>query len=217
MGRNQMNNLENALSELLRDSDLLSCLGSVLDLASQKGNISYQEVNKIVNDRAEDILLLGNEQRLLLPVRTAKSAAWEDRLLLCKPGESYEVPNIIRYIVEEAHNTGCWNPADAISKLFKEIGEPDWEKIPILIERLGEESDGYRISAAKIRKICAELGLANRVDMLIAELKGSGIMSPKLGSFVEVNREGSPLYELNPSIYVKSTDSTHIQMPSAFS
>lgn len=212
-----MNNLENALSGLLRNSDLLSCLASVLDLASQKGNISYQEVNKIVDDRAEDILLLGNELRLLLPVRTAKSAAWEDRLLLCKSGESYEVPNIIRYIVEEADNTGCWNPADAISKLFKEIGEPDWEKIPILIERLGEKSDGYRISAAKIRKICAELGLANRVDMLIAELKGSGVMSPKLGSFAEVNREGSPLYELNPSIYVKSTDATHIQKPSSFS
>jgi hypothetical protein len=198
-----MNNLlENALRRLLKNSELAGCLASVLERASKRGNISYQEVDRIVNDKAEDVLLLGSEWRLLLPVRTVKSAAWEDRLLLCKPGESYEVPNIVRYIVENAGKTGCWNPADAINKLFKEMCEPAWERMPKLIERLREKAKCYRISAAQIRKACVELGLANRVDMLIAELKGSGVMSPKLGSFAEVNREGSPLYELNPSLYI---------------
>ena len=64
-------------------------------------------------------------------------------------------------------------------------------------------AEDCRISAAQIRKTCRELGLAQRLDMLIAELKGSGVMSPKLGSFAEVNREGSPLYELNPSVLEK--------------
>jgi hypothetical protein len=200
-----MNNLENALRWLLKSSELASCLALVLGRASKMGRISYQEVDKVVNDKAEDVLLLGSEWRLLLPVRTVKSAAWEDRLLLCKPEESYEVPNIIRYIVEGAGKTGYWNTADAIIRLFKEMGEPAWERMPKLIERLGEKAIDHRISAAKIRKTCIELGMENRVDMLIAELKGSGVMSPKLGSFAEVNREGSPLYELNPSLYIKRT------------
>jgi hypothetical protein len=198
---NPMNKLEKALSKVSTHGALTGCLASVLAHASKRGSISYREVDQIAHDRAEDILLLGNEWRLLLPVRTGKSAAWEDRLLLCEPGESYEVPNIIRCLVEEARRTGCWDPGRAITKLFKEMGESAWERIPRLVERLKEEARDYRISAIQIKKVCSELGLGDRVDTLIAELKGSGIMSPKLGSLAEVARAGSPLYELNPSLY----------------
>ena len=199
-----MNNLENALTSFIEKGDLTGCLAAVLDRAAIKGNISYQEIEEVVNENAEDVLLLACEWRLLLPVRTVKSAAWEDRLLLCKPGESYEVPNIVRYAVEEAERTGEWSPGEAIARLFKKMDDPTWETISVLVRRLGEKSKDCRISAAQIRKECSELGLAQRLDMLIAELKGSGVMSPKLGSFAEVKREGSPLYELNPSLYINS-------------
>jgi hypothetical protein len=198
-----MNKLEKALSILLKHSDPASCLATVLAQASRKGTISYTEVEKIAGDDAEDVLLLGDTWRLLLPVRTFKTAAWEDRLLLCKPGESYEVPNIVRCLVEDARTTGSWDPEHAITKLFKEMGEPAWEKMSKLIGRLGEQGEHFRIAAVQIKKTCRELGLGNRVDTLIAELKGSGVMSPKLGSLAEVLREGSPLYELNPSLFMK--------------
>ena len=200
---NHMNKLEKALSRLLKHCELISCLSPVLAYASKKGSISYREVDNIVKDTAEDVLLLGNEWRLLLPVRTLKSAAWEDRLLLCKPEESYEVPNIIRCLVEGASRTGYWDPEHAITKLFKEMSEPAWEKIPKLVERLEEQARDYRVTAVQIKEICGELGLGDRVDMLIAELKGSGVMSPKLGSLAEVSRTGSPIYELNPSLFIK--------------
>jgi len=195
-----MNKLEKALSKLLKHGELTGHLASVLVKASKRGSISYREVDKIVNDNAEDVLLLGNEWRLLLPVRTVKSAAWEDRLLLCKPGESYEVPNIARYLVGEATKTGRWDPERAITKIFKEMGEPNWEQIPKLVERLEEQARDYRVTASQIKKICSESGLGDRVDTLIAELKASGVMSPKLGSIAETARAGSPLYELNPSL-----------------
>ena len=77
-----MNKLEKALSGLLNRSELISGLAQVLSRTVKKGRVSYDEVEKIVNDNVEDILLLGNEWRLVLPVRTLKSAAWEDRLFL---------------------------------------------------------------------------------------------------------------------------------------
>lgn len=200
---NYMNKLEKALSKLLKHGELTSHLASVLAHASKRGSISYREVDKIVNDNAEDILLLGNEWRLLLPVRTVKSAAWEDRLLLCEPGELYEVPNIARYLVEEASKTGCWDTEHALMGLFKEMGEPNWERIPKLVEELGKQSRDYRVTAVQIKEICNELDMGDRVDMLIAELKGSGVMSPKLGSLAEVSRAGTPIYELNPSLFMK--------------
>ena len=198
-----MNKLEKALSKLLKNSELTSCLATVLAQASRENTISYTEVKKIAGDDAEDVLLLGDKWRLLLPVRTLKTAAWEDRLLLCKPGESYEVPNIVRCLVEDARTTGSWDPEHAITELFEEMGEPAWEKMSKLIGRLEEQGEHFRIAAVQITKTCRELGLGNRVDTLIAELKGSGVMSPKLGSLAEVLGEGSPLYELNPSVFMK--------------
>ena len=198
-----MNKLEKALGKLLKNDELTSCLAPVLDYASKRDSISYREIDKIVNDNAGDVLLLGNEWRLLLPVRTLKSAAWEDRLLLCEPGEPYEVPNIVRRLVEGANRTGCWDPEHAITKLFKEMVDPNWERIPKLVEELRKQSKDYRVTAVQIKEICNELGLGDRVDMLIAELKASGVMSPKLGSLAEVSRAASPIYELNPSLFIR--------------
>jgi hypothetical protein len=195
--------LGNALGRLLKRDELTSCLASVLARASKKGSISYREIDKMVGDNTEDVLLLGSEWRLLLSVRTLKSAAWEDRLLLCEPGESYEVPNIVRCLAEQASRTGCWEPEYAITKLFKEMGEPAWERMPKLVQELVKQSKDYRVTAVQIKEICDGLDTGDRVDALIAELKASGVMSPKLGSIAEVSRAGSPLYELNPSIFPK--------------
>ena len=134
---NHMNKLEKALSRSLNHSELTSRLARVLAHASKKGRVSYHEVDKMANDKAKEVLLLGNEWRLLLPVRTLKSAAWEDRLLLAKPGELYEVPNIVKYLVEDARKTGRWEAGRALAELFRDMGEPNWEQIPrVALEKM---------------------------------------------------------------------------------
>lgn len=137
-----------------------------------------------------EVLLLADEYKLLLPVRTAKSSGWEDRLLLLKDGEIYGIPNLIRYLVKDALYTGRWDPEKAIIELFKKLGDPDWEQIPELIKAIAEKAIDYKINGNQIKKICLQLGLSNRVDGLIAELKGAGFMSPKLGPLVEVFNVG---------------------------
>ena len=198
-----MSNLEKALSTLVEDAELTTALAAVLAHASKTGRISYSEVMEIVNDNPEEVLLQGNKWRLLLPTRVEKSSAWEDRLLLCKPGESYELPNVIRHLVQNASETGYWAPMRATAETFKEIEEPAWQKMPELVAELGKQARACQISATQIRQVCVRVGLGERVDTLIAELKATGVMSPKLGSLAEVARVGSPLYELNPSLFIK--------------
>jgi hypothetical protein len=198
-----MTNIEKALSTLLEDAEITVPLAAVLAYASKTGRISYNKVAEIAGDSPEEILLLSNKWRLLLPTRVEKSGAWEDRLLLCKPGESYELPNVVRYLVQNASKTGHWVPMMAITEVFKEMGEPDWQQMPELVAELGEQARHYQISATEIRQICARVSLGEKVDVLIAELKAAGVMSPKLGSLAEVARAGSPLYELNPSLFIK--------------
>ncbi|RLC59871.1 MAG: hypothetical protein DRI01_10885, partial [Chloroflexi bacterium] len=77
------------------------------------------------------------------------------------------------------------------------------QKMPELLAELGESARNYQISATQIGQMCSRVSLGKKVDVLIAELKAAGVMSPKLGSLAEVSRAGSPLYELNPSLFTK--------------
>ena len=198
-----MSNLGKALSGLIEDAELAAVLAAVLARTSKTGRISYSEVVEIVGDNPDEVLLLGNRWRLLLPTRVEKSGAWEDRLPLCKPGKSYELPNVARHLVQNASRTGDWAPMTAIAEVFKESGEPDWQQMPELVDELWRKSRHYQISAVQIREICIRAGLGHKVDIFIAELKAAGVMSPKLGSLAEVARAGSPLYEFNPSLFIK--------------
>jgi hypothetical protein len=201
-----VNNLERALSTLVEDAELVAPLAAVLAYAGKTGTISYSEVTEIAGDNPEEMLLSGNRWRLLLPVKVEKSGAWEDRLLLCKPGESYELPNLVQYLVQDASKTGRWSPMKAVAEVFKKSGEPDWQQMPELVGELGESARNGQISADQIRQICVGVGLGDKVDVLIAELKAAGVMSPKLAPLAEVARAGSPLYELNPSLFIKKGD-----------
>jgi len=192
--------LKEALSSFLGNTELTGSLAQILTYISKKDRVTCSEVAETVGDNAEEVLLLGNEWRLILPMRTRRTSSWEDRLLLFDPVELYEVPNIVRYLVEKASETGLWEPGVALSELFREMGDPHWNIIPRLVERLGDQSKNYRITAIQIKEICGGLGLGDRVDALIVELKGSGVISPKLRSPAEVSRAGAVIFELNPSL-----------------
>ena len=192
--------LEKALSRILGDGKSTSKLSQVLAYASVNVTVSCQEIRKIIKDDPEDILLLADKWRLLLPVRTTKSAGWEDRMLVLRDGEIYEIPNLIRYLVKNALDTGKWDPEKSIIEIFKKFGEPDWEKITGLVISMAEKAIDYRITGTQIKEICLQFGLNNKVDGLIAQLKAAGIISPKLGSIPDVVSARSPIYELNPSI-----------------
>ncbi len=202
-----MNGFERALSTFLSPHKLAGLLAQVLIQACKAGKVSYDEIEQIAKDDTEDVLFLGFGWKLLLPARSARGTLeWGDAVLLPKPGEKYKVPpNVVECLVEEAIQTSRWDSENAIAAAFKLMGEPEWEKMPELVQKLRKESKDCKINALQIKKICSELVLEDRVDPLIAELKGSGVMSPKLGSLAEVIRERSPIYELNPSLFANRT------------
>ena len=202
LSRHSFDRLEKAMGGILGPVKITSELSQVLVYAVVKETVSYQEIKEIIKDDPEDVLLLADKWRLLLPVRTAKSSGWEDRVLLLKDGEKYEMANVIRYLIRDALDTGRWDPEKSIIELFKEFGDPDWEQIPGLVRSIADKATDHKITGNQIKKICLQFGLSNRVDGLIAELKGAGIMSPKLGSIPDVLGARSPIYQLNPSVII---------------
>lgn len=195
-----IDNLKKALNSLdIREGEL-DKWAEVLAFAQDKEVITYDEIKQKVKEDQEDLLLLAYQYRLLIPLKTDQSLAWEYRDLQAIAGEKYKMPRIVKYLVENGKRAGKWNPELAIVKVFKDMEEPLWDKMPKLVQILGQEAVNYKINGYQIKDICINLGLKDQTGRLIAELKGSGIMSPKLSSFAAVSKAGSPIYELNPSI-----------------
>jgi hypothetical protein len=193
--------LKEALSSFLNADDAAK-MARLLDLVVRNRKASYEEAKAMIGEDIEDILISGYGWRLLLPVRAAKAGDWEDKMLMVQPGEIYQMVNVVKHLVKNASKTGRWDPETAIVDAFKDIGEPEIDKMSILVERIAFEAKGRRISGIQIKKLCTELGLGDRVDPLISELKACGIISPKLSSLTDPSRAGTPIYEINPCLLV---------------
>jgi hypothetical protein len=202
IAQNSSDRLEKALSVLLGSGESTGALSQLLAYSAQKSTVSYQEIKEIIKDDPEEVLLLADKWRMLLTANTAKSSSWEDRLLLLEDGEIYEIPNIVRYLVQSGLSTGRWDPEKAIRELFKQLGDPCWKTIPEMVQGITKAAVHHTITGNQIKMICLQFGLSNRVDVLIAELKAAGVISPRLSAVSEVNRAGSPIYEVNPSVTV---------------
>ena len=199
-----MDKLNTALKVFLDHEHEVDKLASVLVVLSEKGTVSYDDVEEISGESTEDVLLIGWKWRLLIPMRTSRSGEWDDRLLIAETGELYQIPNVVKYLIDNARFTGEWNSNIAITRLFKDMEEPAYRLIPELVRKMFEKAAEYKVNAVQIRAACREVGLEDRVDTMIAILKGSGIMSPNLAPLAQVIRTGSPLYELNPCLFAEN-------------
>ncbi|MHA1710605.1 MAG: hypothetical protein ACTSUS_00845 [Candidatus Freyarchaeota archaeon] len=199
-----LNKLERVLRRLFPDEEIDS-LARLLSMASKRGEISYEEI-ETREETKEDLLLLVYNKRLLLPTeasRVSKTLAWEDRLLILSPGKMYEMPNVIRYLIKDAEETGEWRPDHAVRKYLQAIGEPEAEKILKLFQEVRKKVlnsktllKTNKITPKLIEECSEKLGLELNIDKAIAELKGGGIISPCPRSFLRCGIR----YEINPSL-----------------
>ena len=191
--------LERILEEKFPD-EASSSLARALSLALEKGRISYEEIESIGCSLEE--LLLAFKERLLIPARTSqvsRTLAWEDRILAPKKGETYEMPNVIRYLLSYAEKTGKWDPALAVKKYFEEMGDPEADKMVKLFLGLKKrviKSRNNKIKPEDLKEISGKLELNLDTDSTIAKLKGAGVISPCLRGFMKYGIR----YEVNPSL-----------------
>jgi hypothetical protein len=196
----QEGNIEKALKNLC-DGVPCHLVARLVYHASHAGRISYGEAKQLLGEDLDEALLTAVHLRLLIPVRSSNdSLNWVDAVLLFEAGEIYKMPNISRQLVLRAGFSGRWEPDYAVSTLFHEMGEPNWGLMPVLVRRLSSLAKDQHVTGFQIERVCTEMGLAGKAGALILELKGAGIMSPKLDSFSEVQRAGAPIYEINRSI-----------------
>jgi len=192
--------LRAALGTFLGSDELTAETALIINKASEKGRISFIEVEEICGGNTEDVLLLCWEWRLLVPVRSSKCGEWDDRLLMLYPGEIYELPNVVKHLVKSARRTSQWDPDLALTELFSGIDETLRHRMPDLLKQMGGLAHFNVINAFQIRRACARANVKHSVDTLIVLLKAGGVISPKLRALSDVAKAGSPVYEINPCV-----------------
>ena len=187
--------LKKALEKRFTGEDV-NPIAEILFAASESGRITYDEP-EIRDEVKDDLFILLEKERLLIPARTSRSLAWEDRMMVLRPGEIFEVPNAILHLIRYAKETGEWKPYHAIKAYLEDIGEKSPEIILSIFKEIKGDAKGLMVTPEHLLRAADELNLTAEIGRIIAELKGGGIISPCL-------RDPSHLlYEINPSLIEK--------------
>lgn len=181
--------LMEALRSVLRESDeVLAGLARVLYTSLGRA-VTRREVVGLVGRDAEELLLVANEYRLLLS--EGHDMMWVRR---CVPGgeeERYVMPLVVEEAVRLACETGRWRAEEAIRRCFERLGEQLSDRLPSVFKRLKEVAEEDRkVSAFEIREVAESFGF--EPGTLIAELKASGLITPRPPTIAKL------LYELHP-------------------
>ena len=193
-------------------------------LLTEKGQISFDEIlsaaKKVEKEENAESLaietsLIMEYWRLMLPVRIKHdgSIQWSNRLNRPKIGEKYEVPPCIAFAFRHLKLTGRWEWKSAIKDYLDEIGEPNQQIIVEIIEEAIKNVQlKWFVSKAVLEKACKQHNYPKDTDVLIAELKGGGIISPcveyslfsrkSFERFIKNFSSSGPMYELNKALFV---------------
>jgi hypothetical protein len=199
------NNLKQVLKERFPE-ERTDLLAEVIVKAARDGTISYNEIEKLEGS-IEDLLFLSS-QRLLIPTRISEvvpeSKTWEDRILCARPDpeERYEMPEIVRYLIEGVKETGRWDAECAIKNYLESIGELKVEEILEIFRRVKRETSDddipskiYKIEPEFLKRSMDELELD--AEKTVKKLIRGGIISFSLRNPAQ-NRLR---FEVNPSLY----------------
>jgi len=185
-------NLTRALNSIYSEKDL-EPITRTLILAEQKDLIKNKEI-ELKPQVKEDLLMILERDRVLIPYKTSKTIAWEDRLLTFQPDEKYEVPNVIRILIKIGEQTGEFDLDHALTCYLDEIGENDPSKILAFFHELVMKVENGMVSAEALSNVSKKLNIESRIGTIIAVLKGGGVISPSLRIPTELK------YEVNPFI-----------------
>ncbi|MCK4416879.1 MAG: hypothetical protein KAV99_01775 [Candidatus Latescibacteria bacterium] len=112
-------NLEKALKVRFPDEEV-KCVAKLLSEVSEKGRIAHEQI-ELSEDAKEDVVLFTYTNRFLLPTRSGKTMAWEDRPLILAPDECYRMPIVVAEVVRWAQETGRWDRGPLFSGISQNV------------------------------------------------------------------------------------------------
>ena len=162
-------------------------------MASLNQDITYKDLKEHFGEDISELLLIANEKRFIMPL--GENLSWDssDRFFRLED-EIYTIPNVVKFAVIRALESGMWDIEHAICAYFKQIEEPLWETMPAFFNALKQHAKYRKITPDDIKAIADSFGIGDKTGTLIAELKGSGLISPSVKVGLSAAYEIHPLF-----------------------
>lgn len=186
--------LEKALQARFSAEEAAS-LSILLGCGCRRDSIVYEEI-AIEPSARDETILLAYEERLLLPMKSIRGSAWEDRILTYSEGERYHMLPVVRLLVQHAQETGRWDPERASAEALAAVGE---REIPGVLRLLAElrSVPAPELEAGVMQALCSRLNIELDMHDALDHCVRCGIMSPRTQRSLHT---GLAKYEMNPSL-----------------
>ncbi len=153
--------------------------------------------------------------RLLAPASHGHRLGLDWRLdsVLLRYEEVFEVPNAVRFTYQSLLEGLGWSWREGVLRYLCAIKDPFAEMgVEAVSKLLSKGVFGLYVSAKSIKEACLEAEYPRDPGAFIAELKGGGVLSPRvdlshnaifLREALEKGLGRGPFYELNRGLFVK--------------
>jgi hypothetical protein len=158
---------------------------------------AYKDL-RLPEDDIHDLLMLGFEQRMILPEKTRMGPAWEDRILTFDEAAIFQVPPIVRQIAQIADSQKNIQMDHLMASIFVDLSSSDINNMSQLLTTIMNNSRNRIFEAGLLdlyhKQINTQINLHDMLDLFVI----SGIMSP---CPVRSINTGLAWYEINPVCY----------------
>jgi len=159
--------------------------------------ISYQEID-LTRTEKDEVILLGYQERVLIPVKTTTSSAWEDRIIDFDIGRTYVIPPVVREIPVVFSKKGYFCLESLIKQLFPGLAPVEVKKLYHLLDTIMTHSTGFKFETGLLKlfydKLTLQLDLHDTIDLFVI----NGIMSPCPQKSLVT---GLSWYEISPAMF----------------
>ena len=145
-------------------------LTTLLEAGLSTEIVPYEKIDLPENQK-NDCILTAFEERMLIPLKSGKSPAWEDRILALCPKETYLMPPVVRKLIESARQTGKLDPERAVKEsLSAEVGDHVDELVDFF-QHVKRHAPSHTIEVglmgAIMRKLEIALDLHDVIDLFV--------------------------------------------------
>lgn len=155
---------------------------------------SYKDL-QLPQEEAQDLLMLCFDQRLILPEKTRKGPAWEDRILTFDAAAVFQIPPVVRQITRVAGSRESLQTNFLPASIFEELPSSDISDMVQLLTTIMANSRNRVFEAGLLelyhQQINARVCLHDILDLFVI----SGVMSPCPARSLNT---GLSWYEISP-------------------
>ena len=194
--KDPINRLAGALSVQL-SAEEADKMARLIDAALASENV-YTEQIPLSDADKHDCLLMAFEERILIPVRSSQTGAWEDRVLRFTVGEMFFMPHLARALFEIARQTGTLDSESAVRRVMAHHPAKLIDQSIFFLRQMKPHTKSCMAEGGLMAAVAQGTGIEMDIHEIVDNCVMAGIMSPcTRGS----SMQGLAWYEFHPCLY----------------